>query len=82
MGGRYFISLRIPRWSSPGGLEVLDGKKGFRSFHEEKTMELKNFGSILNFAAELEAGDRGFYERAAKNPTCSSHRDVFENLIK
>jgi len=31
-------------------------------------MPLKNFGSILNFAAELEAVDHAFYKAAAANP--------------
>ena len=45
-------------------------------------MELKNFGSILNFAAELEAGDGGFYQCAAQNPACQSCKDLFEGLSK
>ncbi len=45
-------------------------------------MELKNFGSILNFAAELEAGDEAFYRRAAENPSCSSYKEVLQDLVK
>ncbi len=45
-------------------------------------MELKNFGSILNFAAELEAGDEAFYRRAAENPSCSSYKEIFQDLMK
>jgi rubrerythrin len=43
-------------------------------------MELKNFGSVLNFAAEMEANDGAFYQCAAKNPACQSHKDLFEGL--
>jgi hypothetical protein len=45
-------------------------------------MELKNFGSVLNFAAELEAGDGAFYQCAAQNPACQSYKDLFEGLSK
>jgi rubrerythrin len=41
-------------------------------------MPLENFGSILNFAEELENQDKAFYEIVAKNPKCSDHKDVFE----
>jgi len=43
-------------------------------------MELKNFGSVLNFAAELEASDGEFYQCAARNPACQSCKDLFEGL--
>lgn len=43
-------------------------------------MPLKNFGSILNFAAELEAADHDFYKAAAANPTNAAHRAVLEEL--
>ncbi len=43
-------------------------------------MPLKNFGSILNFAAELEAADRDFYKAAAANPSGAQHRAVLEEL--
>ncbi len=36
--------------------------------------ELQNFGSILSFAAELEAGDLAFYEAAAANPARAEHQ--------
>ena len=45
-------------------------------------MELKNFGSVLNFAAELEASDGAFYRCAAQNPSCQSYKDLFEGLSK
>jgi len=45
-------------------------------------MELKNFGSILSFAAELEAGDGEFYRSASQNPLCQLHKDLFEGLYK
>jgi len=35
-------------------------------------MPLENFGSILNFAEELESQDQGFYEAAGKNPCLSA----------
>lgn len=35
-------------------------------------MPLENFGSILNFAEELESQDQGFYEAAGKNPGLSA----------
>ncbi len=43
-------------------------------------MELKNFGSILNFAVELEAADQAFYKTLAKNPACLEHKALFEEL--
>lgn len=43
-------------------------------------MELKNFGSILNFAIELEAADQVFYKTAATNPACAEHKALFEEL--
>jgi rubrerythrin len=43
-------------------------------------MPLKNFGSILNFAAELEAADHDFYRVAAANPASGQHKAVFEEL--
>ena len=45
-------------------------------------MELKNFGSILNFAAELEAADEAFYRRAAQNSACVPYKDIFEELVR
>ncbi len=43
-------------------------------------MPLKNFGSILNFAAELEAADHDFYKAAAANPASAQHRAVLGEL--
>ena len=43
-------------------------------------MPLQNFGSILNFAEELESQDRQFYEAAAGNPACAALRELFTAL--
>jgi rubrerythrin len=43
-------------------------------------MPLQNFGSILNFAEELESQDRQFYEAAAGNPACAAHKALFTEL--
>jgi rubrerythrin len=43
-------------------------------------MELKNFGSIFNFAAELETADQMFYNTAAANPACAKHKALLEEL--
>jgi rubrerythrin len=43
-------------------------------------MPLQNFGSILNFAEELETLDRQFYEAAAGNPACEAYRQPFTEL--
>jgi rubrerythrin len=43
-------------------------------------MPLQNFGSILNFAEELESQDRQFYEAAAGNPACAASRELFAQL--
>jgi len=43
-------------------------------------MELRNFGSIMGFAAELEASDKAFYEAAAANPVCAQYKDLLEAL--
>ncbi|MEJ2719351.1 MAG: hypothetical protein P8182_19850 [Deltaproteobacteria bacterium] len=45
-------------------------------------MPLKNFGSILNFAAELEADDQGFYRAAMSNPACAKYEALFEEFAK
>jgi hypothetical protein len=45
-------------------------------------MPLKNFGSILNFAAELEAQDRGFYRAAMSNPACGDYEALFAEFAK
>ena len=43
-------------------------------------MPLQNFGSILNFAEELESQDQQFYEAAAGNPACAAHQALFAQL--
>lgn len=45
-------------------------------------MELSNFGSIMSFAAELEAADKAFYEAAAASPACTAHKDLLEAFSK
>jgi rubrerythrin len=43
-------------------------------------MPLENFGSILNFAEELELQDLGFYKTLAENPACADHKQLFEEF--
>ena len=43
-------------------------------------MPLENFGSILNFAEELENQDDEFYSAAAINPACAEHKALFEQF--
>ena len=43
-------------------------------------MPLQDFGSILNFAEELERLDQRFYEAALTNPACSAHTPLFSVL--
>ena len=43
-------------------------------------MPLENFGSILNFAEELEKQDRDFFTAAAGNPACEPYRESFEQF--
>jgi hypothetical protein len=43
-------------------------------------MPLENFGSILNFAEELEKQDQAFFAAAAGNPACAGHHDMFEQF--
>ena len=43
-------------------------------------MPLENFGSILNFAEELETQDQMFYEMVAANPACAAHKQMFEQF--
>ena len=43
-------------------------------------MPLENFGSILNFAEEIERQDQAFYEAAAGNPACTVFKQVFGDL--
>jgi rubrerythrin len=46
----------------------------------ESDMPLTNFGSILNFAEELEIQDQEFYQLAAKNPACADLKDAFSGF--
>ena len=43
-------------------------------------MPLENFGSILNFAEQLECQDQEFYETLAGNPACGDHKQIFEQF--
>jgi len=43
-------------------------------------MPLRNFGAILNFAAELEASDGEFYHKAASNPAAARHKTLLDEL--
>jgi len=43
-------------------------------------MPLQNFGSILNFAEELERLDRQFYAAASANPACAGHKALLAQL--
>jgi len=43
-------------------------------------MPLENFGSILNFAEELETEDHLFYATVAANPACAEHKELFEQF--
>jgi aerobic-type carbon monoxide dehydrogenase small subunit (CoxS/CutS family) len=43
-------------------------------------MPLQNFGSILNFAEELERLDQRFYEAALTNPACGAYAQLFTDL--
>jgi rubrerythrin len=45
-------------------------------------MPLTNFGSILNFAEELETQDKEFYELVVQNPACADLKDVFSQFAK
>ena len=45
-------------------------------------MPLINFGSILNFAEEIESQDFGFYQAAGGNPTCVELKALFEQFEK
>jgi hypothetical protein len=44
-------------------------------------MPLENFGSILNFAEQIESEDRAFYEILANNPACAEHKSVYEGFV-
>ncbi len=43
-------------------------------------MPLTNFGSILNFAEELEKIDQDFYETLSQNPNCSEYKEIFQQF--
>jgi rubrerythrin len=43
-------------------------------------MPLENFGSILNFAEDLERQDMTFYNAAAANPACADYKNMFEQF--
>ena len=43
-------------------------------------MPLENFGSILNFAEELEQQDEAFFTAAASNPACAEQKALFEQF--
>lgn len=45
-------------------------------------MPLRNFGSILSFAAELESLDQAFYTFSAKNPVWARYKDIFEEFAR
>jgi len=43
-------------------------------------MPLENFGSILNFAEELEKQDQAFFAAVAGNPACAEYKEMFEKF--
>jgi len=43
-------------------------------------MPLENFGSILNFAEELEKQDQAFFAAIAGNSDCAEHKQMFEQF--
>lgn len=43
-------------------------------------MPLINFGSILNFAEELEQGDYDFYSTLIQNSECIQDKEIYEKL--
>jgi rubrerythrin len=43
-------------------------------------MPLQNFGSILNFAEDLERLDQEFYTAITANPNCDAYRRLFSEL--
>ena len=45
-------------------------------------MPLINFGSILNFAEQLETQDGDFYTAAAANRFCAGFRELFDQFAK
>lgn len=46
----------------------------------EHAMSLENFGSILNFAEEIEREDQSFYALAARNPACGAIAPLLAQL--
>lgn len=44
-------------------------------------MPLRNFGSILNFAIELEGLDQDFYTSAGDNPLVSEQKAMLEDFV-
>jgi rubrerythrin len=53
-----------------------------RPAKEVAFMPLNSFGSILNFAEEMERLNLAFYERAVSNPACADHADRFRQFAK
>ena len=45
-------------------------------------MPLINFGSILNFAEEIETQNRDFYTAIAQNPECVECHDLFAQFVR
>ena len=43
-------------------------------------MSTVNFGTIFNFAEEMEGLDREFYVAAADNPACATYGELFASL--
>lgn len=43
-------------------------------------MPLENFGSILNFAEEIERQDEAFYNAAADNPACAEQKALLQQF--
>jgi rubrerythrin len=47
---------------------------------QEPHMPLQNFGSIFNFAEELERQDQQYYATVADNPACAAYIRLFSEL--
>lgn len=45
-------------------------------------MSLKNFGSVMDFAIQLESGDASFLEQVLHNPEMQENREVLERLAQ
>ena len=60
--------------------ERADGQTDSGTSNKESVMPLTNFGSILNFAEELEIQDQEFYQLVAQSPACSDLKDVFSQF--